>query len=367
MPKFRMMALALSLALPVGGLWMVNAQSKPEHQEPPAPQASASFQASASSGSPWGKGYFPNYPVTDQNGETYSFYDDLIKDKIVVTNFIFTSCTDMCGLSTARMGYVGDELGDRLGKDIFIYSISLTPEIDSPAKLKEFADAFEPRDGWLFLTGKPEHIDEIRYKLGERSRNLSEHRSDMAIGNGATNRWRRISLMGNLEVVTDQILRIDPDYQPAAQNLALGPQPGARMIAKVGSKESTYGLAGEGLFQKACSACHTIGGGKRIGPDLHGVTSRRKKDWLIRAMMEPDVMRQEKDPEMIALDALYPGVIMPDLDLSETDSKDVLSYIKIRTAQVNAKRREAADLAAGKSHVAVTPPAGGIPHGDHVH
>ena len=81
----------------------------------------------------WGKDYVPNVPVVTQDGKTLNFYDDLIKDKIVVFSFIYTSCKDICPLATARLAEVQDKLGDRIGRDIFFYSISIDPEHDTPS------------------------------------------------------------------------------------------------------------------------------------------------------------------------------------------------------------------------------------------
>ena len=75
------------------------------------------------SGAPWGKQYFPNVPLTTQSGDTVRFFDDLIEGKIVVLNFIYTTCPDTCPLETAQLVKVQEILGDRIGKDIFFYSI----------------------------------------------------------------------------------------------------------------------------------------------------------------------------------------------------------------------------------------------------
>ena len=149
-----------------------------------------------------GANYFSNLPVVTHEGKTLRFYDDLIKGKIVVINFIYTSCPDLCSLSTARMMYVRKQLGELVGRDVFIYSISLDPENDSPDVLKEYAGAFDIGAGWLFLTGKPKDIHLIRWQLGERSRTLSEHRPHMQVGNDRTGEWRRMSVMGSLKLVT---------------------------------------------------------------------------------------------------------------------------------------------------------------------
>ncbi len=86
-----------------------------------------------------GANYFSNLPVVTHEGKRLRFYDDLIKGKIVVINFIYTSCPDICSLSTARMATVQKWLGERVGRDVFIYSISLDPERDSPDVLKAYS------------------------------------------------------------------------------------------------------------------------------------------------------------------------------------------------------------------------------------
>ena len=69
---------------------------------------------------PWGASYFPNIPLLTQDGEKVHFFDDLIRDKVVAINFIFTGCSDSCPVETARLRQVQKILGDRVGKDIFL-------------------------------------------------------------------------------------------------------------------------------------------------------------------------------------------------------------------------------------------------------
>ncbi|MBI2882445.1 MAG: SCO family protein, partial [Candidatus Methylomirabilis oxyfera] len=118
-------------------------------------------------GSPWGAGYFPNVPLVTQDGKTVMFYDDLMKDKKVLVNFIFALCDQACPLDTAKMAEVQKMLGSRVGRDVFMYSITLDPENDTPEKMKEYAAQFGAGPGWLFLTGKRADIDKIRFKFGD--------------------------------------------------------------------------------------------------------------------------------------------------------------------------------------------------------
>src|SRR5690349_21507986 len=148
----------------------------------------------------WGARYIPNLPVVTQDGRTLRFYDDLIKDKVVVVSFIYTSCVDLCPLTTAKLAELRDRLGDAFARDVFFVSLTVDPERDTPARMKAFADAFQAGDGpgWRFVTGKPEYIRLIDARFGDKSaeRGLSDHRNEIVIGNGTTGDWTRNSLFG---------------------------------------------------------------------------------------------------------------------------------------------------------------------------
>ena len=292
----------------------------------------------APDGSRWGANYFPNFPVVTQHGETLRFYDDLIKDKMVVINFIYTRCPDICPLSTARLAEVQKRLGDRVGRDVFFYSISLDPKNDTPDVLKAYAEAFDARPGWLFVTGDAKDLHTIRYKLGERSRSLSEHRSFIVLANDATGEWSRNSLMANLDRLASDVRKLDPKWRNRKRAL-----PKERFKKRPRSRYILSKQPGEALFLKACAACHSIGKGDRVGPDLMDVTQRRERDWLVRFMMRPDRMRAQKDPISVALDKKYKGVRMPNLGLSENDAADLIAYFEHRTKAVKKQRSASVD------------------------
>ncbi len=276
-----------------------------------------------------GPEFFPNLPVVNQNGETLKFYDDLIKDKIVIVMFIYTSCTDICPLTTARMTLIEDKLGPAVGRDIFIVSMTVDPEVDTPEKLKAYSKSFATGPGWTFVTGKPEDIRAINYRLGERSKILSDHRNEIVLGNDVTGEWQRDNVMGDLDRVVTTIREMDPKWraqvQPAARNsamntgLAMGTQPG------------------QAMYKKICAPCHTIGVGDKVGPDLRGVTERRDRVWLARYLRNPSAMLEMNDPVARALAAKFDPVRMPNLRLSEQDADDLISFLQ----QENAKLVEA--------------------------
>src|SRR4029077_12356074 len=106
----------------------------------------------------WGANYFPNITLITQDGTKVRFYDDLLKGKSAAINIMYTSCKDECPLETARLVQLQRLLGDRMGKDIFFYSISIDPDHDTPEVLKAYAEKFGVGPGWTFLTGKAEDI-----------------------------------------------------------------------------------------------------------------------------------------------------------------------------------------------------------------
>lgn len=109
---------------------------------------------------------FPNVTLTTHEGKKVKFYDDLLKDKIVLINFMYVKCEGKCPGTTANLVKVQKLLGERIGKDIFMYSITLKPDEDTPEKLAAYARAYKVGPGWQFLTGDPKDIELLRQKLG---------------------------------------------------------------------------------------------------------------------------------------------------------------------------------------------------------
>lgn len=285
----------------------------------------------------WDLDYFPNTLLLDQKGQELRFVENVLDGRIAVVNFFYLDCPDICGLATARMAKVHEWLETRMGDEIVFISISLTPERDTPEQLGAYAEAFGAGEGWYFLTGDPEEVEKLRYKLGERSTRLSDHRSDVLIGNAATGEWRRTSLMGNLAAATADILALDPEWDP--------PRAPVRILD--GTTLDSFAernRVGEGLFNKGCSACHSIGAGVRVGPDLEGVTLRRDRDWLMRYIMAPDRMLAEGDPIAVKLDQDYPAVRMPRFGLGESDAADLVTYLHSETLRLEELPEEASAI-----------------------
>jgi protein SCO1/2 len=280
----------------------------------------APVQQAASSGR--GAGYFPNVPLTTHDGRSVRFYDDLISEKVVVINFIFTTCPDSCPAETAKLRQVQRELGARVGDDIFMYSISIDPEHDTPEVLAEYRDKFDLAPGWIFLTGKEDDIILLRKKLGlymeEIQSDDGDHNLSFIVGNDSTGKWIKRSPFDDPRVLAKLI----------GYDLFEGqvPRIGAKSYRDVPAAPE-FSTASY-LFRTRCESCHTIGGGEtRLGPDLIGIGERRSRDWLVRWIKEPDKMIQEGDPEALELFERYQRIAMPNLRLEDEQVDALIDYI----------------------------------------
>ncbi|UVE18173.1 SCO family protein [Pseudomonas sp. LS44] len=139
--------------------------------------------------------YFPNVTLFTHEGKAVRFYDDLIRDKVVAVNMMYASCGDRCPTMTANLLAVQKLLGARAGRDVFFYSLTLQPELDTPAVLKEYAEKYRIKAGWQFLTGDPADMERVRLRLGFYDinplldANKANHTGMIRIGNDRFNRW----------------------------------------------------------------------------------------------------------------------------------------------------------------------------------
>jgi protein SCO1/2 len=145
--------------------------------------------------------YFPNLTLLTQDNKPVRFYEDLLKGKTVLINFLFTTCKGVCPPMTANLARVQKYLGERMGRDIVMLSISVDPTNDTPAVLKKFADNFKVQPGWYFLTGEKKNVDWVLYKLGGYVEDKQQHTGVLIIGNEATGEWMKVMAMSNPEEI----------------------------------------------------------------------------------------------------------------------------------------------------------------------
>ncbi|HSK63136.1 MAG TPA: SCO family protein [Pyrinomonadaceae bacterium] len=142
--------------------------------------------------------YFTDVELIDQNGKTVRFYTDVLKGKTVVVNAFFTTCTSVCPPMNRNMEKIQEALGERVGRDVFLVSLTVDPEVDTPERLKEYAQKFHAGPGWLFLTGKKENLDKALYKLGQYVEKKDDHKTIFIIGNEPTGLWKKAFGMANV-------------------------------------------------------------------------------------------------------------------------------------------------------------------------
>jgi len=220
-----------------------------------------------------------------------------------------------------------------MGKDVFFYSITIEPEIDTPKVLKAYTEKYHIGPGWTFLTGKEADIKLISKKLGLDSlpdvNDPDGHTPHLLIGNEATGLWMRNSALDNTKFLSMKIEQLI-GYSAQTVDLAAASQAGS---VKLNLDKGAY------LFATRCAACHTIGNGDKIGPDLLGVTSVRDLNWLRRTISEPDKLLAEKDPIATALFKQYKEVQMPRLGLAEADVNVLIDFMKRETASFREREK----------------------------
>ena len=279
---------------------------------------------SALAQNPYGASYFPNVVLTTHEGKQVRFYDDVLKGKSVAVNIMYTSCKDECPLETARLAQLQRRLGERMGRDIHFYSISIDPKHDTPAVLRAYMAKFGIGPGWTFLTGKAEDIRLVTKKLGlSRYSDASSkdgHTASLMIGDEPSGQWMRNSAVDDPQFLQNTMITFFGwhDEKPMRDYADAAP-------LDIGK--------GQFLFQSRCSACHTIGEGDKVGPDLMGVTARRGRDWLASYILAPDKVLAQGDPVAMQLYEKYREVRMPNLRLGTPDVADVMSYLEKQGAR----------------------------------
>jgi len=134
----------------------------------------------------------PDVELLDQNGSSVRFVSDVIKDRLVVIGFIYTSCGTVCPILSSIFSKLQNEMVDQLGGDLLLISISVDPATDIPERLKEYSRRYDAGTGWTFLTGEKKNIDRVLTALGSYSFDITEHPSSVLVGNPGAGEWVRL-------------------------------------------------------------------------------------------------------------------------------------------------------------------------------
>ena len=159
--------------------------------------------------------YFPDILLLTQDRKEVSFYQDLVKDKLMLINFMYTSCDRVCPRVTQNLARVQRLLGGRMGNDIFFYSFTLDPTHDTPEVLKDYAKAHGVGPGWSFLTGPTGQMEMLRKRLGftdpdpELDKDRESHIGNVRYGNEARLLWGACPGMSRAEFIVESLSWID--------------------------------------------------------------------------------------------------------------------------------------------------------------
>lgn len=147
--------------------------------------------AGQDAGSNPARNYFTDVALVDQDGRELRFYSDLLAGKKVVIGTFYTTCSGACPVLNKSMQKIQGWLGDRLGKDVVMLSITVDAARDTPPRMKEFARELGARPGWHFLSGAPGNVDLALAKLGSAVEQPEDHNNLIFVGNEPTGLWKK--------------------------------------------------------------------------------------------------------------------------------------------------------------------------------
>lgn len=182
---------ACCAALVAGALGGLTSPAAAHQTEPKA--AAEPMVAPVTPGTRDARTYFTDTELLTQDGKSVRFYSDVLQDRVVLINVVYTHCEDACPLITKKLNEVRAKLDERAAKEVWFVSISTDPERDSPQALKKFAATQGVKDAnWVFLTGNKANIDHVLGRLGQMSPSAEQHSTLLIAGNVGAKRWSKI-------------------------------------------------------------------------------------------------------------------------------------------------------------------------------
>ena len=184
----------------------------------PAAAGSSKFAPPVSGREVMRRRYFPNVPLVTHTGKRVLFYDDLLKDKIVVLNLMYINCTAACPTITSHLVQAQKLWQQKIKDPIFVYSITIKPEEDTREKLAQYARLHHVGENWTFLTGKPNDIELLRHALGyvdinpEVDKDKSRHSGILRYGNEPLALWGACEGNANPSWIAEEISFVVPHH-----------------------------------------------------------------------------------------------------------------------------------------------------------
>ncbi len=132
-----------------------------------------------------------NTELLDQNGTQVKFISDIVGDRIIAINFIYTDCHTACPVVSAIFAKLQNQLGEKLQKDVRMVSLSINPITDTPESLKTYSTHFNAKPEWVWLTGEKKPVDDLLKGLGVYSADYSNHTPVILVGDSISGVWTR--------------------------------------------------------------------------------------------------------------------------------------------------------------------------------
>jgi protein SCO1/2 len=155
--------------------------------------------------------HLPNVELLTHHNRRVRFYDDLVRDKVVIINFMYAECERICPGITMNLVKVQTLLGRRAGRDVFMYSITLDAAHDSPRVLSAYAREHGVKPGWTFLTGRPDDVEHLRRSLGfvdpdpEADKDRENHIGNIRYGNEPLMLWAACPGMADAKWIVESV------------------------------------------------------------------------------------------------------------------------------------------------------------------
>jgi len=152
----------------------------------------------------------PDVLLVNEKGEKIAIRENLFKNKIVVINTIYTTCTSVCpimGIQFSQLQALLKQRPDTLKdtQDIILISISIDPLNDTPQRLQSWKNKFNGGPGWTLLTGSQSNIDRLLKATGLFAPDPQEHTPVTLVGSLQNNQWTRLSGLGPAEQIAQLV------------------------------------------------------------------------------------------------------------------------------------------------------------------
>jgi protein SCO1/2 len=170
-----------------------HAQHKMVATDSDDPHAQHKMMAAASGETTMAKVDLPGgLSMLNRFGEKVNLLEDVIGERVVAINFVYTNCTTVCPVTSSIFSMVQTDIGAQMGAEVALITITVDPARDNPHRMRSFSKNFNPGDGWSWLTGEKASVDKALKSLGAYTPNFEDHPAMVLIGDARHSKWYRL-------------------------------------------------------------------------------------------------------------------------------------------------------------------------------